>query len=321
MWSLKCFRRFDPLRGMEYTIDVMVRDKLLRKEVFKRAHLIRPLTKVEFVPVPYVTESSRVNLVLPVKVSDKDNTVSFLDTYAHVCLDSGDSTFLYIVFIYDNNNPQNAKDDVFSVIKSMITFYENKYQTGSKISWIAVQNNNPSQFVILDAVTRKFTKETLFLLGDAGMDLTIDFLNRVRMNTISNWQVFFPIAFWQYKPNMIYEEKPYPTEIEINSKSGFFDVNTYVHASFYNADYQYARKQMMTTSGPQNIDLIEMFLKYHNVHVFRAVEPTLKHKYREKVNLKLRNMNDNVCNMAMLFGAKIMLKVSYSIIVWCTFAK
>merc|ERR550532_1231219 len=99
------------------------------------------------------------------------------------------------------------------------------------------------------------------------------------MNSISNWQVFFPIAFWQYKPNLVYEEKPYPTTIDINSKVGHYDINSYVHASFYNSDYQYARKQMISTSAAVDIDLFDMFLKYHNVHVFRAVEPALKIRF------------------------------------------
>ena len=190
---------------MEYTIDLMLKDRISRTEIQKRVHLLRPLSFVEIVPMPYVTESSRVNLVLPVKVSEKDDVVSFLDSYAHVCLESGDNTHLFIVFIYDENNPQNSQDDAFSVLKSMISFYETKYQNGAKIAWTGTQHSNPTQFTILDTISRKFPKETLFLLCTVGMELSIEFLNRVRMNTISKWQVFFPIAFYQYKPNLIYE--------------------------------------------------------------------------------------------------------------------
>ena len=265
---------------MEYTVDLLLKDKYTRQEVPKRAHLLRPLSAVEIVPMPYVTESSRVHLILPVTVTEKDDVVSFLDSYSKVCLESGDNTHLYIVFIYDDNNPQNAPEDAFSVQKSVISFYETKYKNGAKIAWTSIQHNKPTQFSILDTISRKFPKETLFLLCSVGMELSIEFLNRVRMNSISKWQVFFPIAFYQYKPNLIYEEKPYPTEIEIHAKSGHFDANSYTHASFYNSDYQYARKQMISTSASQNIDLFDMFLKYHSIHIFRSVDPALKHRYR-----------------------------------------
>ena len=242
------------------------------------------LFQLEIVPMPYVTESSRVNLVLPVRVEDRDNVVSFLDSYAVTCLDTGDSTHLYVVFLYNDENPmQNGDDDVFSVLKSMMSFYESKYQNGARIAWTALHNNHPTQFTVLDAISKKFSKETLFLLCSVGMELSIEFLNRVRMNTIAGWQVFFPIAFWQYKPSLIYEKHPYPTEIKIDSQTGHFDAHIFQHASFYNADYHYARRQMISTGGVgAGGDLFDMFVKYHTLHVFRAIEPALRHKFRER---------------------------------------
>ena len=44
-----------------------------------------------------------------------------------------------------------------------------------------------------------------------------------------------------------------------------------------------ARKQMTTEGASINIDLFDLFLKYHDLHVFRAVEPTLLHRYRERL--------------------------------------
>lgn len=282
------YRRFDPGRGMEYLLDIAVRPKSSNKvaddEQIKRVHLLRPLSQVELVPMPYVTESSRVNLILPVTVDDRDSVVSFLDLYAVTCLDSGDNTHLYVVFLYNDANPMRngGDDDTFSVLKSMMTFYESKYQNGARIAWTALHHNHPTQFTVMDAISKKFSKETLFLLCSVGMELSIEFLNRVRMNTISGWQLFFPIAFWQYKPNLIYSKHPYPTDININSQTGHFDDAVYMHSSFYNADYHYARKQMVASSAAATADLFDMFVTYHNLHVFRAVEPALRHRFRER---------------------------------------
>ena len=244
-------------------------------------NLIRPLSHVEIVPMPYVTESSRVNLILPVTTDNKDGVVSFLDSYAHTCLDSGDNTNLFVVFIYDQQDYKQSKDDTFSMLKSMISYYESKYMNGARIAWTALQSNNPTQFNIIDAISKRYSPESLFMLSTVGMELSIEFLNRVRMNTIQGWQVFFPIGFWQYKPNLIYDEKPYPTTIEINRNVGHFDEYNFEHASFYNADYVHARRNMFANMNVPTYDLFDMFIKHHTLHVFRAVEPALIHKYRE----------------------------------------
>ena len=276
------YRRFDPVRGMEYILDLVLQENGKMNEVDKRVHLIRPLSILEIIPMPYVTENTRVNLILPVTLANRDGVVSFLDSFAHTCLDSGDNTHLFIVFIYDPMDRHSNKGDIFQVLKSMITFYENKYMNGAHMAWTMIHNTNPTQFTIMDAVAKKFTPESLLLLCTVGMDLSAEFLNRVRMNTISKWQVFFPIGFFQYRPNLVYDQIPYPTTIEINKNVGHFDHNSYEHASFYNFDYVTARREMISKKGvASQMDLFDMFLKYHSLHIFRAIEPALKHRYRQ----------------------------------------
>lgn len=263
---------------MEYTLDLSLKEKDKVVETQKRVHLLRPLSLVEIVPMPYVTENSRVNLVLPITTADRDGVVSFLDSYAKTCLDSGDNVNLFLVFVTD---PISKEDDAFSVLKSMITYYENKYQNRAHIAWIGIKSSNPTQFTIMDAVSKKFPGDAILLLCSVGMELSIDFLNRVRMNTIVGWQVFFPIGFYQYKPNLIYNEKPYPTEIEIDKNTGHFDRFSFEHASFYNNDYKEARANVNVDLSKD--DIFSMFVKQKRLHVFRAIEPALKHKYRERV--------------------------------------
>ena len=112
-----------------------------------------------------------------------------------------------------------------------------------------------------------------------GMQLNAEMLNRVRINTIPGWQVFFPIGFWQFKPNLIYDKKPYPSEIEFTSIKGHYDSLSYEHGGFYNADYKEARKAL-GNSEAISFDIHELFVQYGKLHVFRAVEPEFKHYYQ-----------------------------------------
>ena len=228
---LSGYRRFDASRGMEYIVDLLLSDQSVGRDVIKRVHLLRPLGNAEIVPMPYVTENTRVNLVLPMYPDEKDGVLSFIDSYAHTCLESGDNAYLLIVFVYETKDQQN--DDIYSMIKSTVAFYENKYHNSSHVTWTAVRiSSNPSLFAVMDAVSRRLSPESLIVCCTVGMELSIEFLNRVRMNTISGWQVYFPIGYWSYKPNLIYEQLPYPTVILINQKSGHYDFNQYLHSSF-----------------------------------------------------------------------------------------
>ena len=72
--------------------------------------------QVEIVPMPYVTETTRIHLILPVSEEDKEGVGTFLDAYAHTCLDAQENTELLIIFVY-NRIPQPGREDTFSVLR------------------------------------------------------------------------------------------------------------------------------------------------------------------------------------------------------------
>lgn len=287
------YRRFDPQRGMEYILDLALEDTTLtpqeenidlsykNKLVEKRVFLVRPLGEVEVVPMPYVTESTRIYLVLPVLASDADSWGLFLETYSTLQAKSEDSLALILIFMYEQL-PKAGENDVFSVLKSMVGFYNDKNENGVKTSTISFATNGTyvPEFRIIDLVSEHLSDDALILTCTMGMQLNQEMLNRVRINTVAGWQVFFPVGFWQFKPNLIYDKKPYPTEIEFNSKAGHYDVLSYEHGSFYNSDYKAARHSL-TPSELGNCDVYEMFVKHGHIHLFRAVEPEFKHFYMQ----------------------------------------
>ncbi|CAL1540863.1 unnamed protein product [Lymnaea stagnalis] len=286
------YRRFDPQRGMEYLLDLALDDTSVPAEenggnnynqriVEKRVFLVRPLGEVEVVPMPYVTESTRLNIILPITTGDMDGWGVFLENYARLQAESADSLALIIVFVY-HQIPKTGEEDVFSVLKSMVTYYDDKSEDGVKTRMMNFANNGTyvPEFKVIDMVSDLLEPDALILTCSVGMQLNIEMLNRVRINTIPGWQVFFPIGFWQFKPNLIYDKKPYPTEIEFSSRTGHYDVLSYEHGSFYNSDYKDARKSLLF-EDIMNYDLYEMFVKYGKIHIFRAVEPEFKHYYMQ----------------------------------------
>uniref|UniRef100_A0A8C6NE51 Hexosyltransferase n=1 Tax=Melopsittacus undulatus TaxID=13146 RepID=A0A8C6NE51_MELUD len=284
------YRRFDPTRGMEYTLDLQVEvvtQKGHSRSVTKRVHLVRPLSEVEIIPMPYVTEASRINVILPLTAHDRDYAAHFLEAYAAAAFESSENAVLTFLFIYDPFEAQQVtQNDIFAPVKAQITEYERKY-TEVKIPWISVKTDAPSQIKVMDIISKKHPVDTLFFVAGVGTEVTVDFLNRCRMNTINNWQVFFPIHFQGYNPAIAYHNQVPPATLDLQRETGRFDRDVFHEACFYNADYMAARTRMAGDVQEnedilETLDIYDMFIKYSNLHVFRAVEPALLQHYRHQ---------------------------------------
>ncbi|KAI4806485.1 hypothetical protein KUCAC02_017310 [Chaenocephalus aceratus] len=162
---LNGYRRFDPTRGMEYVLDLALEaytQKGHSQVIAKRVNLLRPLSAVEIIPMPYVTEATRVQVILPVTAQDQDFVGNFLDMYVMNTLDTHDNVLLTFLFIYDPFDAQRvSQTDVFAGIKAMIGEVEKRYGD-VKIPWISVKTEVPSQVKLMDIISKKHPVDTLF---------------------------------------------------------------------------------------------------------------------------------------------------------------
>lgn len=270
----------DHTRGMEYTLDLQFQattESGHQKSISRRVYLVRPLSQVEVIPMPYVTEATRVHIFLPLTSYDSDVALRFLDH----C-----SSNLFL-FTYEPAKAQKVStNDIFAEVKAKITSIEHRYPS-VKVSWISIKTESPGVLQILDTVSRKHPVETLFLLVTADTVLNSEFLNRCRMNAIRGWQAFFPIHFQEFDPSVAYPDQIPPVSPDLVREAGHFDRYTFEEACFYNSDYMSSRTRM---SGDlqeneellENLDLYDVFVQYSGLHVFRAVEPALQQAYRNR---------------------------------------
>ncbi|KAF7235596.1 Chondroitin sulfate glucuronyltransferase [Varanus komodoensis] len=289
-WQLlNGYRRFDPTRGMEYTLDLLleaVTQKGHSHVLAKRVNLLRPLSKVEILPMPYVTEATRVQVVLPITVQELDFVGSFLDTFATNALDARENARLSLLFVYDPYDAQRvAQVDVFAGVKAMVAELEKRY-TDVKIPWISVKTEVPSQVKLMDIVSKKHPVDTLFLLASVWTEVSVEVLNRCRMNAISNWQAFFPVHFQEFNPVLAYhgEQAATSTTGADFLRDGHFDRHAFAEACFYNSDYMAARTKLAARAlgrdeGLEEMEVFDVFLRHSELHLFRAVEPGLVQKY------------------------------------------
>lgn len=292
------YRKFDATRGLEYIVDVSLPE-------MKRLELIKPLNKIELVPdVPYVTENSKIIMLLPIRIKEEiESASSFLNQYENLFLKNHNhQTVLLLLLIYQPSD----QGDVYGHIKVEAGQLQNKYKFSSaKIAWISItsanENQIPSELAYIDIVMRKisfsFDANLLFLHCRVNMLLSFDFLNRVRLNTINGYQVFFPIPFVEYRIRS--QVKPLKN-FDVRKDNGYFDQTNYNYASFYLRDYKKARKAIHDKIPlvkfehelnndvyyNSNYDLFELFSSYNSnaekkLFMMRAIEPELKIKQED----------------------------------------
>uniref|UniRef100_T1J8E4 Hexosyltransferase n=1 Tax=Strigamia maritima TaxID=126957 RepID=T1J8E4_STRMM len=313
------YRRFDPTRGMEYLIDTEFQDRISSESVRKRVEAVRPLGDIEMISVPFVTENTRVTLVLKVDVNNREDTSRFINNYVKVCMENQDNTALMVAFIYDPRTISADKKDIFAHLKTSINENAKKFQNrGSKISWMSMRSTGLklSEFGFMDLVVRKYSSDTLLLFCHSGMEIRAEYLNRVRMNTIKRFQVFAPIPFVQYHPDIVYRGKK-KVILEVNKKYGHFDDYNFDHLSFYTKDYLSGRKSIESEVPIVKLDkdlknikhqrllfgIYEMFANMSNLHILRAVEPALLCHFQLKSCIStLTEAAHHVCLMSRHMG-------------------
>lgn len=300
------YRRYDPQRGMEYVLDILlnviVEGDKEEIEVNHRIDLLRPLTQAEIVPMPFVTESSHINVIVWLTQEQRHLFTKFMDNFAKTVFATSEKASLTVVFIYDGKSASHLKlrdNDIYVEQKKLLNEYESKFKneenSNKLIPWISIKTELPSQMKIMDIETKKYSDDSLLLITSPSANINAEFLNRCRMNTIKGWQAFFPIPFSRYNPDILYKDSdsPPPEQIDIKPINGHFDVYSFDEVSIYNDDYIQSRNllsasisahetQMKMNEASDMLDIYDLLIKYSQLHVFRAVEPQLVKRYAHR---------------------------------------
>lgn len=250
------YRKFDPVRGMDYILHLNFRKKDKNNaQIVKSFEVVKPLGSVEIVPVPYVTESTKIVLVMPVFEHQNMDTLETLDRYEKLCMATQENTFLMLVFLYGPESPNKDNSDVFLPLKSLAKALTEKHKdSGSRVAWLSIRlpvdlkqekdkvfNSIYGKYEILslgivDLALRKIGLDSLILVISNALKYRPDFLNRVRMNTIQGYQVYNPVGFVNY-PCKFTSLCRDCDACDVAQASGYFDSENFDIISFYSRDY------------------------------------------------------------------------------------
>lgn len=308
------YRKYDPVRGMDYRMHLLFLNKNTEEQIIKNFEAVKPLGLIEIVSSPYVTESTRIAILLPTFEHQLEQSIDFLRRYEITSMKNQDNTFLMLVLLYREETPSKVQNEIFQPLKTFAGNLSNKYKTdGSRIAWVSIRlpaefsgsiqesdkilssvygKNEILSLAMTDLALRKIGLDSLILTASNSMTFRSDFLNRVRMNCIQGFQIFSPIGFMNYPCKWTGFCKECDA-CDVGQGYGYFDRGNYDVVAFYSRDYVEARKKLegsipivrsdndirslLFRSSRDINSIVDIFTKSQiPIHILRAIEPNLR---------------------------------------------
>lgn len=141
--------------------------------------------------MPYVTENTRVIIILPVQESEEDAAKQFLMDYIKIAGDTKDKTFLMLVLLYQYDSPSKNKEDVFYELKNAaLKLLNRNVNEDARVAWVSIrlpysskvltlEEYNVLNYAVVDLALRKVGLESLNFVLDVYATVSIELLNRV----------------------------------------------------------------------------------------------------------------------------------------------
>lgn len=141
--------------------------------------------------MPYVTENTRVTIILPVQESEITLARGFLGKYLKTVTEKNDKSFLMLVLLYQYSSPSKNSEDVFAELKTLALKMLNKNgNEDAKVAWVSIRLPNIGKTLVLeeygvlnygviDLALKKIGLESLNLVLSVYSEISVPFLNRV----------------------------------------------------------------------------------------------------------------------------------------------
>lgn len=240
-------------------------------------------------------QNQMITLILP--LSGRYETFNrFIEYYEEICIKSDDNIQLIIILYQD---PQNPKD--YYQTKQLVRQLNEKYVRKKPIAIISMLGKAFSRGTALQVGVNNCDSNDLLFFIDVDIVFKSDAFAKVRLNTIRNKQVYFPIVFSEYNPifnesvdvcsnkselsiktKLKYSNKIYhDVNFQISDDLGYWRQFGYGLMSAYKCDLVAIGGFNTNISGwgLEDVNVFEQFIKSDKLNIFRAPDPSLRHAY------------------------------------------
>ena len=240
--------------------------------------------------MPFAIETTKLFLILPIHSDELPVAIRFLQ-YANKTLfdrETRDKFELLLTHVVATKQEYSQSQKLLENIHHEVDLIR---QTRTQLTVTYHTLLLPSSSIplhshpiyLLDFFQTRLRANGLIFITNPYVDIDSDFLNRCRLNTIENVQIFFPIAFYQYHPYIITRTFNVTdnSTIDLHKSHGWFNSYTFDHIGLYMNDYLTIKNLISHQNiSTLTMNLYDLFVQLTDVHILRAPDQSLRVHYR-----------------------------------------
>jgi hypothetical protein len=240
--------------------------------------------------MPFVTETTKIFLVLPIYSDEQSMAIRFLRHANKTLFDkeNREKFELLLTHIVTTKQEFAHSHKWFDTIRHEVDLVRRTHsQLIITYHTVLLPSSSITRYTqsihILDYFATKLRKTSLIFLTNPFVDIEPDFLNRCRLNVIENIQIFFPIAFYQYHPHIITRTHHLTdnSTVELHKSHGWFNSYAFDHLGLYMNDYLNLKKSFLLYNiSLSSINLYDLFVEHSDIHILRAPDQSLRVHYQ-----------------------------------------
>ena len=317
------YRRVDPKHGADYILDLLLvyrkhKGRRMTIPVRRHAYLQQPFTSLEFreIEPPLVEshlvsvttssllnfiqekfasfgilnskeiakvltpqpENKRLHFIVPL-AGRYNRLVEFMSNFENVCLIPEKAISIFVMLYKD----ESSSDDIESTVALM-----QKYQILYPHHVVKVERMDGqfSRGTSLARGSSLLDPSALVVFMDVDIYMTRGAIERLKLNTILSKQIFYPIVFSGYDPqvfcsvNRECNSTLHPVPAYLN-QFGYWRNTGFGIVSMYNSDFRAIGgfDSNIQGWGKEDVDLFDRLLTNSNMTLFRAADPGLIHVF------------------------------------------
>ena len=184
------------------------------------------------------------------------------------------STLIILYFVDVSDSSEHRK---------LYKKYTDKYPSAS-LEWIDMQGQF-SRSLALTLGSAQFPKNALLFFCDVDLHFTQGFVDRCSANTVQDKQVYYPIVFSEFAPELAnkdnFSQRGNNATFSYSKDAGFWRKYAFGITCMYRSDFDLIGGFDTTIQGwgMEDVDLYDRFVLSDKHTIFRAYDPGLIHIY------------------------------------------
>ena len=267
------FAVVDHSSGIEYVLHMSVHRGGVAEPLDYIANVFLPYQGAGIVTYQESTSQLRTVVNIVINVGKSADLSNFLQMYEEICLVAKLRAHLHIVMFGKN-------EEVLSKVTQLSSRYPKEQISTYELSTSAFSYSKG-----FSHVANLLEDDDLIVFFDYSFVFTADFLDHCRMNTVKGKQVYFPILFSFYKPDLVQQHLQRPLQMLISADTGFFLRYNYQVVSIFKSDFAsiggFASSAQNNNHLNDDVRFVDKVLST-DIYAMRALEPYLRRHYRPR---------------------------------------